>query len=65
MVENGWTHLYTPLCVYLDSEAKTFHLALYSSILRLNVSYEATVDNVTFYLRLFSYMSVLPFRNEN
>jgi hypothetical protein len=46
---------------------KLFILSLYHSILdlRSNVSYEATVQNVTFYLRTFSYTSVLPFRNES
>ena len=44
------------------SEAKTFHLSVYSSILdlRSNVLYDATVQSVTFYLKVFSYTSVLP-----
>ena len=49
--------LYTPLRIYLDSEAKTIHLALYSSILdlRSNVLHEATVQNVTIDLMVLSY----------
>lgn len=45
--------VYTPLLMYLDSEVKMFHLALYPSILdlRSNVSYEAIVKNVTFNLK--------------
>ena len=48
--------------MYLDSEANVLNLALYYSFLdlRLNVSYEVKVQNVTFYLRVFSYISVLP-----
>ena len=53
---------FTPLRIYLDSEAKT-NLAQYSSVLDLRsiVSYKAVVQNVTFYLRVFSYMSVFPY----
>lgn len=56
--------IYTHLRIYLNSEAKTFNLDLYSRILnmRSDVSYEATVQNVTFNFRVFSYIPVLLFR---
>ena len=55
-MENGKGSEYFPNAMYWDSEAKTFNLALYSRILdlRSNVSYEVTVQNVTFYFRVFS-----------
>lgn len=56
------THAYTPLRIYLDSEAVTFNSTLYSSILDFrckNVSYEAKVQK-----GFFKIVSVLPFRNE-
>jgi hypothetical protein len=45
-------------------KAKTFSLALYASILNMRSNVrgllnEVTVENVTFYLRVFSYISVL------
>jgi hypothetical protein len=42
--------IYTLLCIYLNSEAKTLH-TLYSSI--VEQMFEVTVQNVTFYLRVF------------
>ena len=42
--------------MYFDSEATILNL-------RSNVSYEVAVQNVTFYWRVFSYISLLWFRN--
>ena len=45
----------------------TFNLSLYSSIsdLRLNVLYEMRVQNANFSMRVFSYISLLQFRNKS
>jgi hypothetical protein len=39
-----WHEIYTPLCIYLESEATTFHLASYSSILNLRSNVEEIVE---------------------
>ena len=71
--DNKWvvsyTHInripYPPLRMYLDSDAKMLNVALYSSILdsRSIVSFAVTVQNVTFYLRLFPLISDLLFED--
>jgi hypothetical protein len=49
LIDDGATiDIYTPLHIYIGSEAKMFNLALYSINLdlRSNVLFEATVQNV-------------------
>ena len=58
---------YTLIAVFVwRVKQNFFNVSLFSSILdlRSNVSYAVKVQNVTFYLRVCSYISVLPFGNE-
>ena len=52
----------TPLCMYWDSDEHFWNLSVLQHLDLIYVACEVTVQNVTFYLRVFSYISDLEMK---
>lgn len=63
----NWEKLYTFPSVFIWTVTLKHLIWLYTSTIWIGYQmfYEATAQNVPFYLRIFSYISVLPVRNES